>query len=172
MTLTVNPLDTPGYEFELTLSNPNPQFRKSKKDGAIRRVSFEITKEAWDLFAEARTDGMILAGRFIVTTVNGVDWTGETIETPGNKIPIENETPTVAKTPRHWNVGSLCQSAIELCNEPRFQKYMGTRSEAETSGRLKQLFQIESRKEIDTNPEARKKFLELMREYWEWNNRP
>jgi len=212
--LTVNPLDTPGYEFELVLSNPNPQFRKNKKEGAVRRVSFEITKEAWDLFAEARTDGMILAGHFLVTTVSGQDYEAQqesfqphcqrlpkpapipsTMETtastvddlpsipPAVSVPtviIKNETPTAEK--KHWSVGSLCQSAIQLCHEPEFQKYiMGSKfsleicrkipryglmdSKNRTSSILKIILDIESRKEIDTNPEAKKKFMELMRDY-------
>ena len=53
-----NPLDT-GEIFSLELMNPNPTSSKTKA-GPMYRISFEVERDAWDLFMAANTNGMVL----------------------------------------------------------------------------------------------------------------
>ncbi len=56
--MSMNPLDT-GELFTLEMMNPNPSSSKNK-DGPVYRVSFEVHRDDWDNFMEAKTSGMML----------------------------------------------------------------------------------------------------------------
>lgn len=63
--MPANPLDLPGTPFELEMCNPNPSSSKTK-EGPKYRVSFEVTRDIWDLFMSADTSGMIVLARATV----------------------------------------------------------------------------------------------------------
>jgi len=66
----MNPLDYTGQEFPLSLMNPNPKARRGK-DGPRHFVQFEIDKEMFDNFMDARElAGMVIECRAEVTAVN------------------------------------------------------------------------------------------------------
>lgn len=73
-------------------------------------------------------------------------------------------------------LGPLCQSAIELGKAEAFQKFVAARlvtqladdPETNVAEFLRRQCQIESRKEIDTNPVAAGVFKDIMRDYREW----
>lgn len=58
--MSVNPLDHPGDIFDMALMSPNPTSSKNK-DGPVYRVSFEVERELWDCFMDAKTAGMLIA---------------------------------------------------------------------------------------------------------------
>lgn len=62
-----NPLDHPGDIFDLGLCNPNPTSSKTKA-GPVYRISFEVERETWDLFMEAKTEGMLIAAKATVVS--------------------------------------------------------------------------------------------------------
>lgn len=70
--------------------------------------------------------------------------------------------------------GPLAKSAAQMCAYPVFikfmeEKYMGVGTEEDTAHLIRELCKIKSRSELDHNPEAAKRFHELMRQYREWN---
>ena len=68
--------------------------------------------------------------------------------------------------------GKLCQRAAILCNEGAFQKFAAqTGSFADTfttADILRYWCGVTSRKELDHNPEAGRKFLDLVAQYEAW----
>lgn len=63
--MNINPLDKPGTMFEIELLNPNPSSRRTK-DGPVRRISFEVSKEVYEAFMDARESNLRLIGRLAV----------------------------------------------------------------------------------------------------------
>lgn len=84
------------------------------------------------------------------------------------------EAPHTKDTSGWRELGSLCQSAIKLCEDAKFQMFAsqhGARPgdpEDGAAGYLRTYCGVESRKDIDSSPEARAKFADMMRLYREW----
>ncbi len=81
------------------------------------------------------------------------------------------------KKPAGWkDLGPLCQSAIALCKDERFQKWIvfidgapheGT-PEQHASNYIRVWCGVESRRDLDKKPEAMKKFVRMFEDYREW----
>jgi len=56
----------PNEVFDLCLMNPNPTSRKGVA-GPVYRISFEVEKDVWDAFMTAKTEGMMVAAKAMVT---------------------------------------------------------------------------------------------------------
>ena len=58
-----------------------------------------------------------------------------------------------------WSeLGTLCQTAIVWGDTPEFRGFLGARNAQEAGEAIKRICQIESRKELDTDPEAAARF--------------
>lgn len=103
----MNPLDAPGTIFDLELMNPNPTSSKTK-DGPLYRVSFELDRDAWQCFMDAKTKGMVIAAKACVVDLDGA----EAIEAAPEKGPYGKEAAKLyrsgfARCPDVWEaVGS------------------------------------------------------------------
>lgn len=91
----------------------------------------------------------------------------------------DDDTPVVQEK----KGGPLSKSAAQLCENERFQEFLragyplppdgmkyASRSE-DAAARIRFACAIQSRAEFDHNPEAAKRFHELMREYREWTQK-
>lgn len=75
-----------------------------------------------------------------------------------------------------WKIGPLAQSAVLLCRETDFQKFVVERrghsselpSENGAAAYVKDWCEVESRKDLDTVDGARERFGALMAEYRQW----
>ena len=78
-------------------------------------------------------------------------------------------------------LGPLCQSSIELCKHEAFQKWVlskvgvGPRGhevsvEVAAADFIRERCQVGSRKDLDTDPDAKTRFGALMADYREWLN--
>jgi hypothetical protein len=76
------------------------------------------------------------------------------------------------------NLGPLCQSAIVLCKDERFQRYVAHKtdvpimsvSEEEATSYLYQQCDISTRKELDTKDGAYERFGDMMADYRKWQS--
>lgn len=63
-------------------------------------------------------------------------------------------------------LGPLAMSAVMMCKEPRFRSWLGVSSPVEAAEFIKRECGISSRKELDTNPVAARKFRTMIVEPW------
>lgn len=61
-------------------------------------------------------------------------------------------------TSRNKRPGPLCWLAIGFCEQPEFYARFQVRDAAEAKAFILRTCGVESRKELDTNPEARRRF--------------
>jgi len=82
-----------------------------------------------------------------------------------------------AKEPEQKDsIGPLCKWLVIRCGEPEFWEWLGhewtnspIESEAQASSEVKLMLEIDSRKELDTNPHAAESFHRLVRlPYQKW----
>lgn len=173
----MNPLETDD-EFSISLRNPNPSFR-ALKSGDVYRVDFELSKEEWEYFTDPNIDraGMVLEMTGMVTHRAPKPSVGEISYVPATTLPVSTESAPVKG-------GMWSQEAGKACNNPRFQEYMKHKNpdywrhsdsmekflekQDCASGAMKEILNIESRKELDTDVEARKRFKQLMHDFNRW----
>lgn len=55
-------------------------------------------------------------------------------------------------------LGTLCKTAIAWSNHPEFQEWLGVASAVEAGERIKEICEIESRKDLDSEPVAAMRF--------------
>lgn len=156
-----NPLESDD-EFSMTLMNPNPSF-KARKDGDHYFVDFELSKEEWEWFTDPNIDrtGMVLELTAMVTH-------------RAIKISAVQESKPKG--------GQLAQEAGKICSNPQFQLFL----QAKYSGVWRMLPPIQklvdrpaqcvrdicgvtSRSQLDSNQEAKRKFMGLMHEFSVWS---
>lgn len=101
------------------------------------------------------------------------------VEIGDDERPAEDPAPAASKTKRE-RMAPLCEWAVMRCAEPQFQQwaFMQPKRMADSSGLgmdeqakafILSVCGIESRKELDTNPEAAKRFHERVRlPYAKW----
>ncbi len=107
MASSLNPLDRPGTVFDFAAMNPNPTASKTKL-GPVYRVSFEIEQDLWQMFMDAETKGMIVAGKMFRAE------DGEAAHIPDSEKPGEHG--------KYWQ-GLIRQG---LFNAPPVLKAIGT----------------------------------------------
>lgn len=59
----------------------------------------------------------------------------------------------------------LAQAAAVLCANPLFQAYIGVDSTEAAAGHVRRVCGVSSRRELDTDPKAAKRFHELRRQF-------
>lgn len=174
----MNPLET-DEEFSISLRNPNPSFR-ALKSGDVYRVDFELSKEEWEYFTDPNLDraGMVLEMTGMVTHRADKPSHGEISPIPATTLHGTDQSEPVKGG--KWSI----QAGI-MCGNPKFQEFLsikywgvwsqlcGDRADITnisdvTAKTIKELFGIFSRKELDTHPEARKRFMDLMGEFNRW----
>lgn len=117
--MSANPLHTPGQVFDLELANPNPTSSKTK-DGPVYRVSFEVPRDVWDCFMDAKTAGMLLAAKACVVDEGGE---AEALERP-QKGPYSAQAALLwrspfFRTPEVWQaIGSDAEYQAWLRTRP------------------------------------------------------
>ena len=158
-----NPLESDG-EFQMTVMNPNPSF-KARRDGDHYWIEWEYSKEEWEWFTDPNIDrtGMVLELTGVVTHRNQKKTPPETKQKGGK-----------------WSI----QAGI-MCGNPKFQEFLSIEYWAywsrfcgddpeipnirDVAARTsKAIFRIDSRKELDTDIDARKRFMDLMGEFNRW----
>jgi hypothetical protein len=160
----INPLETE-EEFQLSLMNPNPSFR-ARKDSDHYFVDFELSKEEWEYFTDPNIDrtGMVL----------------EMVGTVTHRAQ-KNSTPAPVAKPKG---GPLSQEAAKICGQPLFHKFIQTEyptyysttkdsvdpesSVDPIASVVRELIGVLSRSEIDHHESAKRRFMNLMKEYNEW----
>ena len=123
-----NPLET-GELFALELMNPNPSSSKTK-DGPVYRVSFEMEQEAWQMFMDANTKGMIL-------------------EFQGR---VQAATPT--EEPEKPKGGALAMDAAMLCGDPDVNAWAREAGFRDFKDMIYARCDVTSRAELDHDPHA------------------
>lgn len=174
----MNPLETDD-EFSISLRNPNPSFR-ALKSGDVYRVDFELSKEEWEYFTDPNIDraGMVLEMTGMVTHRAPKPSVVAISDVPATPLPVSSESAPVKG-------GKWSQEAGKMCNNPLFQEYMRYKfpdywrhsdsmekfleKQDCASGAMKEILNIESRKDLDTNPEARKRFMDMMNKFNLWS---
>ena len=140
----MNPLDT-GDEFTLDLMNPNPTSTKTK-DGPKYRVSFEMSREDWDLFMDANTNGMIL------------EVSGRATEIPAPKMDV---------TPKPKG-GPLSKAAAMLCQDERANEYAVVLGHTDFKELIYAQCCIESRAELDHDHGAAREYEKIKSQFIRW----
>lgn len=174
-----NPLESDG-EFQMTVMNPNPSFR-ARRDGDHYFIELECSKEEWEWFTDPNIDrtGMVLELNGMVTHRAQKNTSGS-----ANGRPSDFESENAGSIPAPETKpkgGQLSQEAGKMCCNPRFQdficdKYPGTWSDmyAATADEraavcIREICGVLSRSEIDSQPTAKKRFMDIMHEFSEWN---
>lgn len=154
-----NPLDQAGVRFNFAGTNARVQARNGK-DGPIYRVSFEVDQATGEQFMGANLVGKIYGGQLMLIDPDQGDPTPE---------------PTPAETPA-LKGGSVSRDAALLCKNREFQEYVHsltgqTPCEDEATYHLKHFCLINSRKELDHDPDAFQRFLTLFKDYGQWRKK-
>lgn len=158
-----NPLESDG-EFQMTVMNPNPSF-KARRDGDHYWIEWEYSKEEWEWFTDPNIDrtGMVLELTGVVTHRN------------------QKKTPPETKQ----KGGKWSQQAGIMCGNPLYHSFLKEKypkyweyhydegpilvsAEDIAAAVTREILNIKSRKELDTNPEARKRFFDLMHHFNRW----
>lgn len=176
----MNPLET-DQEFAISLRNPNPSFR-ALKSGDVYRVDFELSKEEWEYFTDPNLDraGMVLEMTGMVTHRASKTSVVEITDVPATTLPVGSES-------KPEKGGRWSQEAGKMYNNPLFHEYMEHEyphywKHADSMekylekqdcalGAMKDILNIVSRKELDTNYTARARFMDLMSDFNRWSNR-
>jgi hypothetical protein len=83
---------------------------------------------------------------------------------PPPDVDVYEAQRAVAK--ENWHqLGPLCRAAITLGNESAFQQFIGVANAAEAEVRIKTQCHVESRKELDTDPQAGRSFKRIIDRY-------
>lgn len=173
-----NPLEHDD-EFQLSLRNPNPSF-KALKSGDVYRVDFELSKEEWEYFTDPNIDrtGMVIEMVCRVTHRAPKPSVGEISHVPATTLAGDTEY-------SQFKGGKWSIQAGIMCGNPKFQeflsiKYWGVWSQLcgggpeipnisdVTAKTIKEILGIFSRKELDTDIGARKRFMDLMSHFNRW----
>lgn len=176
----MNPLES-DEEFQLSFRNPNPSF-KALKSGDVYLMGFEMSKEEWEYFTDPNIDrtGMVIENICRVTHRAPKPSVGQISDVPATTLPVSTESEPVKG-------GMWSQEAGKMCSNPKFQeflsiKYWGVWSQlcgddfeipniSDVAAKtIKELFGIFSRKELDTNYDARTRFMDMMSEFNRWSN--
>lgn len=161
-----NPLDMVGQDFTIELMNPNPTSSKTKA-GAVYRVSFEVHREAWDLFMDGNTEGMLLEGTMRVTAVGQIK-----VMKPESSQPPEPEAKaTEASDEDEPDRKAYPKAALlsQWCKETAFRAWLKRdlhreiRGEADARLQVKGILAIESMREIDEKPDVGVEFDKIFR---------
>lgn len=80
-------------------------------------------------------------------------------------------------TPERKKLGPLCQQAIDLCISHKFHEFIKTKgpwkaSEEAAKGFILGICGVTSRRDIDTNIDAARRFDEMKREFTQWRYAP
>jgi hypothetical protein len=135
------------------------KFIKTRK---VCQVTLEIPIEQGEMFVKAFGTP---------NPANGVPVAIARIKPEANGKPVASE----AKERRSWDDLSLAQQAGILCGEGSFLAFLRERyqfysiqDQADAATALRDQCAVQSRSELDSNPQAAAKFLELEREYKAW----
>ena len=168
----MNPLDKANARFNFAGTNARVQARNGK-DGPVYRVSFEVDQITGEMFMGANLTGKIYGGQLML-----ID--------PDTYYPTAiGQEPTFAETEHRREVpmedcpikgGNRSKDAAMLCQYRQFQEFASQQSgndvcEENAVSYLKWRCQIDSRKELDHDPEAEARFRILYREYGNWLSR-
>jgi hypothetical protein len=127
-----NPLDT-DQVFSVELMNPNPTSSKTK-DGPKYRVSFEMHQDAWQMFMDANTNGMIL-------------------EMQGRVQEKHTDIPTIAEECLGKG-GPLSIEAAQWCHQEGPNRYAIELGYADFQHMIYDHCDIKTRRELDHNHTA------------------
>lgn len=159
---TPNPVELDD-EFQMTAMNPNPSF-KARKDGDHYFIEWEYSKEEWEYFTDPNIDrtGMVLEQVCMVTHR------------------AQKMGPTPSPKPKG---GPLSQEAAKMCQNLQFRQYIAeeyfpgmvfglTDAPDLITEKFKEIVDVASRSEIDHHESAKRRFMDLMKEYnaWALNN--
>jgi len=140
----VNPLDT-GEEFTIEVMNPNPSSSKTK-DGPKYRVSFEMSQDQWQCFMDANTNGMVL-------------WfTGQATVIPVTKMDL----------PVKPKGGPISKAVAMLCEDEKANEYAVYHGHPSFKDMVYAQCCIESRAELDHDPEAELEYIKLKSDFMRW----
>jgi hypothetical protein len=134
----MNPLTTL-EPFVMELMNPNPSFRMGK-DGPVRRISFEVTEDDWQLFVNANLKGMILAAQMCV-------------EHAHEELPVKPKG------------GPISKNAGMFCDEFGADRFAVERGHEDMRRMIYSRCGIQSRAELDHNETAQKAYEFLRAEF-------
>lgn len=155
----MNPVDQVGVLFNFAGTNARVQARNGK-DGPVYRISFEVDRQMGELFMGANLMGKIYGGQLML-----ID--------PDQGDPIEGTIIADQPEPQPIKGGNVSRDAALLCKNDQFQRYISNLtgwdcSEDNAVSHLKTYCGITSRKELDHDPEAFSRFLELFHRYAAW----
>ena len=156
---TPNPVESDD-EFQMTAMNPNPSF-KARKDGDHYFIEWEYSKEEWEYFTDPNIDrtGMVLEQVCMVTH-------------------RAQKNPTPSPKPKG---GPLSQEAAKMCQNLQFRQFIAeeyfpgvvgvTNEPSLITEKFKKIVGVLSRSEIDHHESAKRRFMDLMKEYNEWTQK-
>lgn len=169
----MNPLDSEEM-FYLTLANPNPTSGKNKQ-GSWYRVSFELTPDEHQMFMDAETKGMVIECACIVVYRN---------EEQRKECDPNTVDAFTGKTDNELKGGPLSVRSDALARDEEFHEYLKVRQPGyvvyEKEGvkvtdpvEISRVFirdacNVQSRKELDHNEVAGKKFLSIVSDFTKW----
>lgn len=161
----MNPLNT-DQTFYLTLANPNPTSSKTK-EGPIYRISVEVSREEWDWFMETETKGMVIECACQVSHKNE------------KRDPDTVDVFTGKADREEVKGGPLSQRSDYLARDPEFHVYV-SQHDPETNDApmtdedarqfIREYCNVDSRKYIDHDPEASRRFKDLLSDFTRWGN--
>lgn len=85
-------------------------------------------------------------------------------------VPDVPEPPSRESVPEPSPIGPICKWLVMRCKEPEFQRWLvggtGIAAEADSIQKIRELCAVTSRKEIDGNADAEKRFQSFVRGPW------
>ena len=174
----MNPLEHDD-EFQLSFRNPNPSF-KALKSGDVYLMGFEMSKEEWEYFTDPNIDrtGMVIENICRVTHRAPKPSVGEISQVHATTLAGDTEY-------SQFKGGKWSIQAGIMCGNPKFQEFLSIEywsywsrfcgddpeipNVSDVAAKvIRAIHVIDSRKELDTNPDARKRFMDLMGEFNRW----
>ncbi len=145
---------------------------ETKSSGMVRKVTLLLNNDD-----EAHPFAGLVGQRLhlVCVRVNDDETTESEAAPPGGPTASDSRGSEPSAPPaskKSWADMLPAQQAAIRCAEPEFQRFMDAASEDEAAQLVRMVCAVQSRAELNTDPQARGRWHLLENDYWAWQRNP